>query len=367
MKLTRTVTVLGLAVCAAGVALFQGCSSDDSNGGGGNPEGGTGDLLHPPGPGGSATTSTEERNFAIQKLFLGHTNRDGTQNLDAWQTFGYDLDGKATTATSTDVCTPLGADTGKQVDGPHGVDNSFGYNVMPLLTYVASTAQDDINTAIGNGAFTAMIDVKGLTDDATQTATGLSAKFFGGSTLSSKPTFTTADKWPVTYESLVNGDVNDPKIQFPNGYITSGTWVNAQSGAGSITIALVLQSSTVNLTIRNAIITFEHSAPGDAANGIIAGVVKTQDFLDALDPAVAAVGACSTFATIGVPGIREASDMLSDGTNVAGQPCDAISIGVGFTAKQIGAPAGPADPVPPGNPPTCKNQDGGANASADGM
>ena len=40
--------------------------------------------------------------------------------------------------------------------------------------------------------------------------------------------------------------------------------------------------------------------------------------------------------------ITQGQDILHDGTNVPGQPCDAISIGLGFDGAQIG----PVDQVP---------------------
>ena len=56
--------------------------------------------------------------------------------------------------------------------------------------------------------------------------------------------------------------------------------------------------------------------------------------------------------------IRQASDILSDGTNHAGVNCDAISIGIGFTGKKIGDLTKTAvDKAPPPDP--CA-ADGGA-------
>ena len=44
--------------------------------------------------------------------------------------------------------------------------------------------------------------------------------------------------------------------------------------------------------------------------------------------------------------LDQASDILSNGTNVAGQACDGISIGLGFEAKEIAYPVA-ADVVNP--------------------
>jgi len=368
MKLARTLSILGLAAGASGALLFQGCSSDDdnttpppnNNDGGGQDGNSGGSLLHPPAPpSGAATGSTDERNFAINKLYLGTTDRDSTAASDtAWTKFGYDLDNRASTKTSTDVCTPSGSKA-DQEDGPQGIDNSFGKNVLPLLKLVAGTAQEDINSAITDGAFTVLLDVKGLTDDAAQTATGVGGLLLGGAKFSetAKPTFTASDDWPVLFDSVNSqSDAKSAKVQFPSGYVSNGVWVNG--GTGDVALALVLQQGTVNLTIRKATITFEHSSPADAANGTIAGVIDTEEFIHGLDPVIAGLNYCSVFATV-VDQIRAASDMLSDGTNTAGQNCNAISIGVGFTAKQIGQPTRVAAKAPPGQVKSCTSQDGG--------
>ncbi len=68
----------------------------------------------------------------------------------------------------------------------------------------------------------------------------------------------------------------------------------------------------------------------------------------------------STFATI-QKAIQQASDIMDDGTNVAGTPCNGISIGVGFDGDEIG------QPFVAGNPPAATNpcatgSDGGTDS-----
>ncbi|WP_394828865.1 hypothetical protein [Pendulispora albinea] len=344
MKHTRTFRVLGLASLVAGLAgtlLFGGCSSDDSKS---PPSGGDG-KVHPPArpSGASSSASTEERNFALQKLFLGHTDPSGATNPIAWQKHGYDLDDKITTKTSTDVCKVVG-DKGIQEDGPGGVDNSFGKNVLPLLRLVLSSAETDINGAITDGSFTALLDVKGLTNDPKQTATGVSAKLYGGAKFSGTPTFGPSDNWPVLYESVHNGDVNSPKVQFSDGYINGGVWVNG--GAGDVILSLSIAQGKLAIRIQRAIVTFEHSAPGEATNGIIAGVIDTEEFIDALKPVLAGFNGCGALATV-ADRIRATSDILSDGSNRPDTACNGISVGIGFTAKQIALPKDVAAPIPP--------------------
>ena len=65
--------------------------------------------------------------------------------------------------------------------------------------------------------------------------------------------------------------------------------------------------------------------------------------------------------------IRQASDMLKDGSQAPGVPCDGISVGLGFTGKRVGnptkvAPVGNPPPDPCTNPPADAGADTGADA-----
>ena len=361
MKMGRVAALLGLAAGASVALLFQGCSSDSGNGGGGgggggNPDGGGGgsDLQHPPAaPSGPATSSTEERNFAVNKIFIGTTDRNGVASEDAWKNYGYDLDNKATTKASTDVCTPAGPSKSAQEDGARGIDNAFGSTILKLLPYLTQTPQEDINAAITKGSFTMLLDVKGLSEDAKQTATGTSGFLLGGSQFEGTPSFGPTDNWPVLYDSVTDpSDARSAKIRFPDAYVSGGVWVS--NGAGDIPLALDLQAGTVNLTIRKAIITFEHSSAGEAVNGTIAGVINTEEFIKALEPLAAGLNQCPVVAQASGL-IRQASDMMTDGTNAPGSTCNAISVGLGFTAKQIAAPQKVAAKLPPGQVKTCSD------------
>src|SRR5205807_263643 len=78
--------------------------------------------------------------YAVRKVFLGETDRAGVANKDAWQAYGENIDGLATTNTSIDVCTrQSGAAASNQTDGPNGVDNSFGKSFIPFLQPFTAT------------------------------------------------------------------------------------------------------------------------------------------------------------------------------------------------------------------------------------
>ena len=137
--LRRYVSLLGFAVAVGSVALgAQGCGGDSSNNGdgdgngNGNGNGGGGDVGQPPAkPDAPATTSTDEKNFAVRTVFLGDSPRGGSASADAWKKFGYNLDRTVTTRTSDTGCKPAGdASASVKVDGDDGIDNSFGANIL---------------------------------------------------------------------------------------------------------------------------------------------------------------------------------------------------------------------------------------------
>jgi hypothetical protein len=366
MKLSHTLTLvsLGLGTLGFGVApiALQGCSS--SSGAAGSTSGTGNSILPPPAPTGPTTTLTTPQNFAIHKLYLGDTDRMGNSTANSWAGYGYNLDGLVTTATSTDVCTlPAMAPKANQVDGclvggvpapcasssdNGGIDNSFGETIMPIVTTTAGADIDStIDMDINGGAFTIMLDIVGLDPNnyMSQTATGLSAQLFAGGKflvngVPATPTWTSADNWPV--ESALLSSTTPPfksTISFPDAYITNGTWVSGSKA--DIDINLSFSGQTLSIIVHQAVVTFSRSSATHLTNGTIAGIIQTSELISGL-MAIAghiSVSLCggAAFQSIATQ-IEQASDIIHDGTNVAGTPCDAISIGLGFESDEIGQP-----------------------------
>ena len=369
MKLSNSVTavglVAGLGLCAIGIAA-SGCSSSSSGGGTSSTVGGP-----PAKPSAGATTSHDEHNFAMHILFLGDTDRSGTASGTAWKSIGYNLDGKVTTKDSTDVCSlASGASKTTQVDGNSGIDNSFGENILPIiLTTAGSDASKKINDSIAKGSFTVMVDAVGLSDaDPKQTATGLTGALYAGGTFDpdggTKPTFTTADNWPVRPELLVGGDIKSPKVKFGDAYIVNGTFVNGSPG--DLTLNLAIGGVALDLAIHSAVITFDHPAATKAINGTIAGVINTEELITGLKTVAGRISTSlctgSAFESIAQQ-IRQASDIMSDGSNASGKACNGISIGLGFTADEIGKPSAIAALAAPTDNP-CTTSDAGTNTDS---
>jgi hypothetical protein len=370
MKLWKVWSFFGVGTTAlVGTLAYQaGCSSSSTTPG------------QPPGkPGNQPSTQPNNvETFAVNQLLLGESDRNGTPSNTAWKAYGYNLDGLTTTKESTDVCTlHTGAPKANQADGNNGIDNAFGSVILPIIITAASmpTPSDTISGDIDKGDFTIQIQVTGLDDTPTQTATGLSGQLFAsGAYDNGTPTFDNSTDWPVE-----PGILKDPtsiaggsQIQFvdntgsPVAYISNGTFVSGDLAAGGITVSISLsfQGVALSLSVNHAVITFDHTTANDAANGTIAGVIDTELLISGLQSVAGRISTSlcgSAFDGI-ADQIRQASDIVKDGSNKAGVNCDGISVGLGFVAKRVANPTKIASTDAAIPPDPCATDGGGGDS-----
>lgn len=382
-----------LALTGAGATSLTACSSSSGSGGGSGSSSGGGssasDLcanlaptacITAPAPpkGGSATTVTKTHNYALSQLWLGDTDRMGNMDMNAWQNYGYNIDGLVTTAASTDVCTlQTGAQKSYQVDGTGGIDNSFGENIIPILQTLISTPTTTVNNAIMAGSFTIFTVVTGFDDSAGNktTATGLNGALLAGAKFSADggtaPDWSnsTTQAWPVLPDpGLINGctaypggcpagtdPVANAKIKFGSAFQTNGTFVNGTPATVQITLSISGQQ--LSLQVAAATISFDPEAPGSVTNGTIAGVLDTTQLLAGLQNVAGSFSSslCAGSAWQSIASqISATSDIVLDSTgtqvsNPKGTMCNAISIGLGFNSKEFEVPT--ASDVAPASPP----------------
>jgi hypothetical protein len=287
---------------------------------------------------------TNVETFAIQTLLLGEYDRvTKAPSTTAWKSYGYNLDGKVTTKDSTDVCTA--AVKTNQIDGNNGIDNAFGSVILPIIQTAASlqTPSDTISQAIAGGSFTIQIQVTGLDDTPTQTATGLTGQLFASGSYGGTPAFDSTTDWPVNAQLLVNpSDPTKSKITFSDSYVVNGTFVSGdlKTGGVQVSISLVFQGVPLTLSVNHAVITFDHTTANDAANGTIAGVIDTAQLITGLKSVAGRISQSlcgSAFDGIAQQ-ITQASDIMKDGSNAPGAACDGISVGLGFIGKKVANP-----------------------------
>jgi hypothetical protein len=305
----------------------------------------------PPGPT-HAPDGAGSTTFAIDKLYLGDTDPDGTiDHTNGWKNYGYDLDGKASTATSTDLCQLRNNASPANVypDGPDGTDNSFGHHVLPIMLGLASDATAKVNESLDSGGPRPLFTLDALGSGTDYNP--LDGADYAGLTLGSVPRYDGTDVWPIDNQSIVNGDVTMPVVQFPNSYVVGDTWV---SGApSSVEVDLHLDGFALPLVIDDATVTMVLSADHThASHGIVAGVLHTDQLVAAFDVMAGSFDpqlcSGSTIDAINAQ-LEQASDILHDGTQDPTQPCDGISIGLGFDAAvvQLGTPGTAPTPVNP--------------------
>ena len=306
--------------------------------------------------------------FAVEKLFLGETDRHGIESASAWKKFGYNLDGKKSTADSTDLCKPLGNAPAATVypDGNDGIDNSFGKLLIPTIHALSPFPTTGVNTSIAEGSFTLMVKIDKLGKSANYS--NLAAALYGGADLGMPPAWDGNDEWPVLPELLKDpNDINSSLVPFKSSYVAEQTWVSGNPATLSLTIGI--SGNPFTLTISNAVITMELDPDrAGAANGIIAGVLEVEPLISQLREVAGSISPdlcndSSTFDSF-ADQIRQNADIMADGSQDPSKSCEAISIGIGFEAKavKLGPIAAKAEP----GPDPCAGGMGGAGGAAGG-
>ena len=319
-------------------------------GGGNNPNSITPPAKDPAAP---SAASGQQPVLAIRKMYMGDTTRSGAPSMTAWEQFGYDLDGKVSTAESTDLCKPSdgAAAATTYPDGDLGRDNSFGRNILPIMVAFAADYSAQLNQGITDGDGTVMLRLDDLgtaaSENDIQAKLYNGAQFVDGGGMAISPAWDGTDAWPVRAESLDGGDLQSPLVQFPTSYVVttseeSGarTWVSGTPATVKLTISRSDSGFFIPLTIYEAIITMELAADNNSAtNGTIAGVLNTDLLIDdfakiagAFDPSLCPPS--PTFESIATQ-LRQASDIGADGSQDPAKTCDGISIGLGFEMEKV--------------------------------
>lgn len=253
------------------------------------------------------------------------------------------------------MCTlTTGAPPSNQADGDFGIDNAWGALILPFLETALSlpTPSSTVSDALGKGATTLELEATGLPDDASASAIGLRLSAFVAAPVQTAP-FGSDVSRPVFASSVLDGATvaSGARATFSDAYAVGGTFVSGSSSA-PLVLRLPFQAS-LELQIHDAVVTFARSDGDDTIVGTIAGVLDVDAFVAsafALGTVVYPPFCSSPTEFDSIAGqIREARDILDDGTNRSGVPCDAISIGLGFHAKRV---ANPSDVVvdPPVTP-----------------
>jgi len=294
-------------------------------------------AVPPPRPTAAASGGTTKW-FAVRKQQLGITNRlTGVSDPAAWKQYGYDLDSRTTTKedskTSASSCKRrAGSPSMVLTDGELGRDNNFGQHVMSVVKSLKSDAEESVNALILSGAGTMLLrlDNVGPADNAS-----VPGVLFVAANLGSVPKWDGTDKWPIDTSSV--DSMKEPVYKFAGGYMAGGTWVSGDPGKGSAIVPVPFFGPVPMLVpLDGAIISFDVAT---GAAGTIAGAANTAKFLAAMTPMMKRIGICpgnATFDQIAMT-ITQSADLVSGAPlfQDVSRECDAISVGIGFTAAPI--------------------------------
>lgn len=281
--------------------------------------------------------------FAITKLYLGNTDRSGAASPDAWRAFGYDLDHRS---TNDGVCMPVG-NGAPEPDGVDGTDNAFGHRILPILEGIDSTVVTHVNDEIAQGQPTHLLTIDALGTDADYDPLG--GRAYGTLDLGMTPRFDGTDTYGVDPTSLATpSDLTMALVSFDHAYLVGNVLVAHATGD------LPLRIEGTDWPIHEPTITITLDATHThGANGTIAGVIRTDDATAAMRTVAGrADPSLCTGATIDsiLMQMQQASDILTDRSQDATMPCDAISVGIGFDAVVVQLGAIGAAPTPDPNP-----------------
>ena len=295
--------------------------------------------------GGLTCTSGEGVVLAGTKLFFGEGNNG------QWKKFGFNIDGLVSNAASKDVCQLNAGASGltPYPDGDDGIDNSFGKNLLPQIVGLYSNWVNDVDNGLKAGTFTVLLKMECLPP--TGDVPSFTTKLFGGTTLGTAPKFDGTDKWPVAPDLL--SDPTDPEsstILFSNSSVVGTTYDSGNKETFILTVPInsKTMSTSIKLTLYSAHTTMILSDDRKSATkGMIGGVLDTEEFVAEIKKVGYLLGICNTaLLTNLVNQIRQASDIMADGTQDPEKPCNGISMGLGFEMKavQLGE-VGPPTPV----------------------
>jgi len=345
----RSHLYLATFVASAGILSLGLTACGDDTGPGGAGGAAAGGATPPPRPEGAGPGDGSGKIFGTSKIYIGTKTRAGVESADAWKDFGYDLDGQITGADFANHCTPAGgaAPTNVFPDGTNGIDNAFGKVLLPIIKTAAATSVSDLeaslNMGISDGTFNLMINIADLGDG--DSYDPLNAILLAGKD-------GVGNTWKAVPEFLTNPtDPNSSKVKFPGSYLNANTWVSGDKG--TVELSLGIAGFDLSLNIESALISMElDGAHGGATNGIISGVLDAEALIDQLRDVLGAVDEsfCEGTAVEGILNqIRQASDIMADGSQQAGAMCTGISIGIGFdttvvTLDGVGEPAMAVDP-----------------------
>lgn len=279
----------------------------------------------------------------MRLAYLGDTARGSSNpSMTAWKDFGEDIDGLVTDEKSSNVCMRAGGSPSSvQADGNGGIDNSFGANILPIIQNAGSVLDpsSQYTAAIATGQAHSMLF------DLHVNGQGASFVFDVAAPLGKPAMFDASEIWRPSAYTMSSGaaTANDFQPTFvPDG---SGgfTFTSGRSKQRVLLLVHVGGGLAMPIPIDRLQVKMQVK-PGTLAGsvGVLSGVIPTEVFIDMFRQLAGGISKSlcgGSFDGIAQQ-IRQTQDILLDGTNAPGVPCNGISFGMGFepSTVQIGSP-----------------------------
>jgi hypothetical protein len=267
--------------------------------------------------------------FAVHTIDMG----------DNGDTPGYDLDNVCTCFDDAgSSCSGASPQLSTYCDAPGGVDNQAAklFQLIELPLGPGLFGSDFFSSEANQGAWSLLIYVQGYNgelNDPFVTVSLFPSPGLGGKA----PAWNGSDKWPVTAESVGDGGLSNPLFNSNGGYVSGGVLVatlptselTLAGGSGeAISVRLSAGVLTAHIAMTNGVWSLKNGVI--AARWALADVFKSlSTYRDNNGNPICTNQISYTFAKSTV---CNDADILVDGTQPKSAPCDALSIGLGFTA-----------------------------------
>ena len=307
--------------------------------------------------------------LAIASVRLGGTDPDGAANKDAWKSLGFDLD---STCSASPTCAGAVSTSCKPLqpaaDGNACRDNTFGK--LAVLVETDETVarkyglnESAFNCALCKGQYGFLIKVSGYNGTSTDDRVRVDLYPSPGLESGVNPEDCTTSNWSrtVCFQSSFPWKVQRSSMPAPaagpdlpaathfdeNAYVRDGYvivhlppstpfWFPASPGAAATSFPLVIEQGVVTGKLVQA---------ADTTWSLEDGVLSGRSTSAALLDGFARIGLCQDdpFYDFIQTFLDSSLDILASGGSNPDTACNALSVGVGFTARQ--ATAGALDEV----------------------
>lgn len=277
------------------------------------------------------------------------------QSGDLWRDIGYNLDGlctyRPTYATECQPTLPR-----PETDGTDGIDNVFGGSLFPLVDATVMGLEESARAAQEAGSLPVLRirNWNGTPDDPrieitiTQAidmvpGTGQPSPPAGvtfsdyqaqiGGTPAAEPVWDGEDFGWMRVDTFLGGNLDQPRVYDDNAYVAGGVIV--ASLPTNVEILFPAETTGVVVRIAGGIATARIGADGITLEDVVvAGRWRVVDLLSTAEN----VGVCMGSGEYDLLEARlyQIADVRGEpGTGGMGVPCDAISLGVGFTGTKL--------------------------------